>query len=45
MKLAGGGFLVTLIVWPPFLYKLGKGVYYISQMSPSDILMGLADLN
>ncbi|HXN54404.1 MAG TPA: hypothetical protein VN854_00350 [Mycoplasmatales bacterium] len=45
MKLAGGGFFVTLIIWPPFLYKLGKGAYYISQMSPSDILMGLADLN
>jgi hypothetical protein len=37
MKLAGGGLLVTLIVWPPFVYKIGKGAYYVSQMSLSDI--------
>jgi hypothetical protein len=44
MKLAGGGLLVTLIVWPPFLYKIGKGTYYVSQMSPSEIAMILENI-
>ena len=41
MKLAGGGLLVTLIIWPPFLYKIGKGMYYVSQMSVSDMWYGI----
>ena len=44
MKLAGGGLLVTLIVWPPFLYKIGKGTYYVSQMSVSDMWYGIENI-
>ena len=44
IKLAGGGALIPFIIYFPFFLKFSKMIYIITQMSPSDILMGIENI-